>query len=73
MTLSRNFLLPIWKAGWKITIEGLLAEAVFADNSGEELFTPDQAVSYLNVLEREEKQAGVTELQARLRDAAAKR
>ena len=25
----------------------LLAEAVFADNSGEELFTPEQAVSYL--------------------------
>jgi DNA primase len=47
----------------------LLAEAVFADNSGEELFTQDQAVSYLRVLEKEEKQAGVTELQSRLREA----
>lgn len=48
---------------------GLLAEAVFADTTGEELFTPDQAVSYLGVLEREEKQAGVLELQTRLREA----
>ena len=46
-----------------------MAEAVFADSSGEELFTPEQAVSYLSVLEKEEKQAGVTELQSRLREA----
>jgi DNA primase len=47
----------------------LMTEALFADNSGEEVFTSEQALSYLNVLRREQRQVEIASLRAQLRDA----
>jgi DNA primase len=47
----------------------LLTQTIFADNTGEEIFTAEQAVSYLNVLGREQRQTEIASLRAQLRDA----
>ncbi|HET8549297.1 MAG TPA: DNA primase [Bryobacteraceae bacterium] len=47
----------------------LLTQSVFADKSGEEVFTAEQAVSYLNVLRREQRQLEIASLRTQLRDA----
>jgi DNA primase len=47
----------------------LMTQAVFADNSGEEVFTAQQALSYLDVLRRQQRQVEIASLRAQLRDA----
>jgi DNA primase len=47
----------------------LMTQAVFADNSGEEVFTAEQALSYLNVLRRDQRQVEIAGLRTQLRDA----
>jgi DNA primase len=47
----------------------LLTRSIFADNTGEEVFTAELALSYLNVLRREQRQVEIAALRARLRDA----
>jgi hypothetical protein len=49
-------------------LNSLLAETVFADNT-EEVFTPEQAQSYLRVVELEERKAAMGHLRARLKQA----
>ena len=49
--------------------KALLTEAVLADNSGEEVFSAEQARAYLAVLERDERHAKIAELRSRLREA----
>lgn len=47
----------------------LLADAVFADDVEEAVFTAEQARSYLQVLDREERQAQLGELRNQLKEA----